>query len=351
MIKNTFKFIHISDTHLGIDQPTRTHKKREMQWKRADDFKENFHSVLNKAKEPDIDFLIHAGDLFNRSSPPESVIADTLQSIFELAKKKPVILLPGNHERAVLRTGFLDTITNLNVFHNARTIPLVINGIKVGITGFPFIRENFAKKYSKIIDKTCYFDQVFDYRILVMHQLLDSSFVGAQHYVFRKSDPNVLSLDKIDSKFNYLALGHIHTYQKIHGLEKKGIQAIYSGSIERTSFAERLEKKGFIEVEVTQTENDGFSQLKTQYKFIELPVRPMHLLNINIKDNLSMDELLKEMKSNLITFDKESLIYIRINGNIVDLSWEKLKNFCLDWKRKKLIRNFKLKLNEEFRNY
>ena len=133
-MKSSFKFIHISDTHLGINQSKRAKKGHNSKWIRADDFISNFQRVIKRAKESDIDFLIHAGDVFNRSSPPESVITETLQSIFELAKKKPVILLPGNHERAVLKTGFLDSLTNLKVFHNAKTIPLFINGITIGIT-------------------------------------------------------------------------------------------------------------------------------------------------------------------------------------------------------------------------
>ena len=199
--------------------------------------------------------------------------------------------------------------------------------------------------------KTCYLSHNYDYRILVMHQLLDTSFFGVQHYVFRKSDPNVLPLDKIDSKFNYLALGHIHTYQKIQGLENKGIHAIYSGSIERTSFAERLEKKGYVEVEVKQIEKENSTIHETRYDFIELPTRPMYLFNLEFDCEYLMDDLLEEIDKNISTLNNESLVYLRITGKIKNLSWDKLRNHCLKWKEEKLIKNFKLKLNEEFRNY
>ena len=201
------------------------------------------------------------------------------------------------------------------------------------------------------MEKTNYINQEFDYRILVMHQLLDTAFVGTQHYVFRKSDPNVLPLNKIDSIFNYLALGHIHTHQNIQGLENREIQAIYSGSIERTSFAERLEKKGFIEVEVKQTEKKDYSYFETQYKFMELPTRPMYLINIEIKNSLPMKSLLEEIYTNIESLEDNSLIYIIVKGEIENLLWEKLRNRCLEWKKQKKIKSFKLKLNGEYRKY
>jgi len=55
---------------------------------------ENHQAVVTLVNSFSPDFIIHAGDVFDRSSPPKHVINETFSRLFQIARKKPVFLVP-----------------------------------------------------------------------------------------------------------------------------------------------------------------------------------------------------------------------------------------------------------------
>lgn len=85
------RILHTADTHLGYRQ---YHKPE-----REEDFREAFETVVTDAIESDVDAVVHAGDLFNRSRPSISSLSDLVQQLSRLQKHGiPFYTIVGNHD-------------------------------------------------------------------------------------------------------------------------------------------------------------------------------------------------------------------------------------------------------------
>ncbi|MHA1450070.1 MAG: metallophosphoesterase family protein [Candidatus Hodarchaeales archaeon] len=335
-IQRAFRFIHTADTHLGINQPRyRTAKD----WYRSHDFMKNFEILIDRVKKEDIDFVIHAGDLFNRSKPPASVVKKVIKLLFEVALLKPVIIIPGNHERSVIKTGLAGSFSQIHVFNRPGTIDLLVNGYSVSLSGFPNIRDKFPQKFNNLLDQTRYNNRKSDYRILVMHQLLESAKVGRNNFTFDRRNPETLLLSRLPREFDYIALGHVHRFQRLYP-RHIDVPVIYPGSIERASFAETHEKKGYLVVDVYLEPGKKGS---TRTSFMKLPTRPMFYFELNIKQNVANDDIITEIGNKIETTEKESLIYIKITGKVNETLWTDINHWKKYWIENHLIRHLKIK--------
>ena len=82
---------------------------------------------------------------------------------------------------------------------------------------------------------------------------------------------------------------------------------IYPGSIERTAFAEKMDDKGFVELDCS---HNGVEKIN----FIKLPARPMYDINIDQADSIgSLNSLVAAAISD---FDKEAVIRIKLGPEI-----------------------------------
>ena len=62
------RILHVTDTHLGYEAWFRGAPPG---WSRADDHLEAFRLALRPAFQEEVDLVVHSGDLFNRSTPPQ----------------------------------------------------------------------------------------------------------------------------------------------------------------------------------------------------------------------------------------------------------------------------------------
>jgi DNA repair exonuclease SbcCD nuclease subunit len=295
---------------------------------------DNFSLIINEAMKPDVDLFIHAGDLYNRSKPPDTVIKETQTLLFQLAVHKPVIIIPGNHERSLLKASLLNSFSDIHIFNRPKTLEIEINGFSIGITGFPFVRHDFPKKFTSILKKTGHDVKKHDYKILIMHQLLDTATVGIHNYTFNMRNPEVLPLAMIPNSFDYIAMGHVHRYQRIFPVQARRNPVIYPGSIERTSFTEVNEQKGYIIADSHL--NVDKKTTRTNVKFIELPSRNMYLykLHVDERNGTNLEKGLSGIESKFQLVKRDSLIYIRIIGSLDRSAWTLLRNRKLAWKGK-----------------
>jgi len=224
-----------------------------------------------------IDLIIHGGDLFFRSKVPDPIIDRVYQTLSTFANHQiPVYIVPGNHERARLPISLFLNHPLIHIFDRPKIFFRNINNSRIIIGGFPFIRESIRSKFLSILNQSGWYSQYPDIKILVFHQAVEGATVGPGTFTFRNCN-DVIPLSLLPNDANAILCGHIHRQQILNRATDKNtspIPIIFSGSTERTSFAEINELKGFYHLTFERiTEKNLVLQ---EPAFIELPTRPMY---------------------------------------------------------------------------
>ena len=90
-----YKVLHFGDTHLGRKHPSKISKKRVESSIKA------FRHVIQKAIQEDVDFVIHAGDVFDTVYPWHTVIESAKRELQNLEEAEiPLYCIRGNHDRS-----------------------------------------------------------------------------------------------------------------------------------------------------------------------------------------------------------------------------------------------------------
>ncbi len=304
------KILFFSDTHLGFDFPIRPRIERR---RRGEDFFNNFRRVLNYSLENKIELIIHGGDFFFRSKVPQQIVTKSYEILFEFAENGiPFFIVPGNHERSRLPQSILTRHPSIYIFEKPQTFFLEIKGIRFGVSGFPYERNNVRDNFKNIIGQTEWNKNYSDIRLLCFHHAVEGSKV--KNYTFRSGE-DVISGKDIPDDFHCLLSGHIHRQQIIwFRKDKKQIPVIYSGSTERTSFQEMDEDKGFYVLNFGQLCN-GWRLVRADFHL--LPTRPMKdiIIDWKIKDKQQLENFLK---SQIMEFDQDVIVRIKCkNQNII----------------------------------
>ena len=182
------------------------------------------------------------------------------------------------------------------------------------MAGFPNVRRRIREKFIYVVNQTKYNREKSDILLLCMHQIVEGSQVGIQNYTFRKGEDIIQGRD-IPGCFNGILSGHIHRWQVLTSdLMGKPLAApvLYPGAIERTSFVERLEKKGYLIIYLNVTK--GVENTRMDWEFVELPVRPMHVITID-NNLLSRNEILSFLKNEISRLDPNSVVKVKLEKN------------------------------------
>jgi len=302
------RILFLSDTHLGFDMPARPRSTRR---RRGPDFWRSFEEALLPALRGEVDAVLHGGDVFYRSRVQAGLIQMAIDRILEVTGKGiPFLIVPGNHERSALPFPLLWNHPGLHVFHEAATFLLDLNGTKVAFAGFPCVRNGIESRFSRLVESTRWTEGRTDIRLLCMHQTVEGAAVGPSGYVFREGE-DIIPLKMIPHGFSAVLSGHFHPHQVIEGGSSP---VIYSGSTERTSFAEKGETKGYMILELEPTA-DGTGRLSRR-EFFPLDCRPMVDLAICF-DEINLLQAEKELERCLWNLDPDSIVRISIES-IVD---------------------------------
>jgi len=307
------RLLLLADTHLGFDFPFRPRIKRR---RRGPEFFANYKQALQPALEGRVDCVVHGGDLLYRSKVPHRLVEMALEPLKQVANKgTPVYLVPGNHERSAIPHGHLARHPHIHIFDRPRTHVVKKNGFTLALAGFPFVRQTIRQHFSALLAQTGWQDTEANGHLLCIHQAVDGTTVGPSDYTFRYS-PDVINISEIPAGFCGVLAGHIHRFQVLtKNLNGKPLPApvFFCGSIDRTSFAEKNEKKGYL---ILEFETDGRSRGKIkQWSFQELPTRPMIALNVpacKMTDN----ELESWINASLEDLPEDSIVKLIIHGKI-----------------------------------
>ncbi len=309
------RLLFLADSHLGFDFPFRPRIERR---RRGEDFFKNFDLALEPARKGEVHAVIHGGDLLFRSKVPAKLVDMAMQPLKEIADQGvEVFMVPGNHERSRIPFGLLSMHPNIHIFRNPSTFKLHGYQFKLALVGFPYYRNNVRDNFPKLLKETGWHEvkKDCDASILCVHHCFEGATVGPKNYMFRYND-DVIQPSDVPKDFIAVCTGHVHRFQVLNK-DLKGhplnSPILYPGSIERTSFAEKYETKGYLRLEIQS------SNLKEKpvlhWEFQELPSRKMINLLVSAK-NLGQNELRDRIEKTLTNCDPDGIVRIHIQGPV-----------------------------------
>ena len=310
------RILFFADSHLGLDLPLRPRVGRR---RRGFDFLANYSAAISPALSGNADLVIHGGDVFNRSAPHSSVAHQAYEPLERVADLGvPVFIVPGNHERSRLPHSRLLTHKNVHVFDVPRTFAVDVRGTRLTLSGFPYEREDVRAKFTGLVDGTKWRDHDADHRLLCIHHCVEGATVGPGDFTFTSASDVIRGRD-ISPHFAAILSGHIHRHQVLSA----GLSApvLYPGSIERTSFAEIGEPKGFMTLRLGP-------QGAVSWEFHALPARPMerHELDANRMDGAALERSILDIVTRA---PSDAVISIRVGGELTDAHWRVMSSVNL----------------------
>lgn len=320
---SAIRILLVADTHVGFDLPSRPRIERR---RRGHDFLANFQQALQPALRGEVDLVVHGGDLFDRSRVPAALVDLAFAPLVRVAERgTPVYIVPGNHERSRIPLHLWSAHPNIHIFDRPRAFLYSGRHGTLALIGFPFaplIRDRFATLLRQASESAT----PADASLLCMHQTVEGSRVGPGDYTFRDGTDIIRGLD-IPPGFDAVLSGHIHRRQVLsHDLQRRPLAApvIYPGSVERASFAERAEEKGYAVITVGLSDE----QPPVRVSFEPLPARPMVSLILEppSADHRTIAGLLA---FRLCQLDPDSVVRVELRGPYAAASLQSMSTASL----------------------
>ena len=281
------KVLHTSDLHLG---------KNLLEESLFEDQKLVLEDIIKIIKEKNIDVVLIAGDIYDKSIPSVDAVNLFDNFLFELSKiKTEVLIISGNHDSNDRLSFGSKIFDNMNI-HIETEYTGKLKKYSFDYVDFymlPFVKPFHIKKYmtmeeyenvnsSNEMMKWILKNEKIDKsrkNIIMLHQFVMNAGDKIE-FSDSESQTNVGTLDAIDvnlfDDFDYVALGHIHRGQKI-----KRDTVRYSGTPLKYSFSEVNNKNGVI---IYDTDNK-------EYEIIEInPLRKMRVIRGYFDDIMKMDK-------------------------------------------------------------
>lgn len=265
------KLIHLSDLHLG---------KRLNEFSLGEDQEYILNQILEIVEQEKPDALVIAGDVYDKAVPSVEAVALFDEFLVRLSRLRlHVFVISGNHdspERIAFGSRLLDASgIHLSPVYSGGVEPISLED-EFGPVRFyllPFVKPLHVRRFFPEEPTDTYTQALAtaighmnldegERNILVTHQFV----TGAS-----RSDSEEISVggaDNVDStvfeKFDYVALGHLHTPQHC------GSQKIrYCGTPLKYSFSEAKDEKS---VTVAELREKGSLTIRT------VPLKPLHEL-------------------------------------------------------------------------
>ena len=315
------RILFLADTHLGFDLAFRPRIERR---RRGPEFFANFERALQPALRGRVDCVVHGGDLLYRSKVPARLVAMAFEPLKAVAERGvPIYLVPGNHERSAVPHRHLAEHPQIHIFDRPRCFVLKKGHFTLALSGFPFVRQGIRKRFLDQMDQTGWRDVEAGVHVLCIHQAVDGATVGPAGYKFRYA-ADVINASDVPADFAAVLSGHIHRFQVLtRDLKGRSLhpQVFYPGSIERTSFAEKNEIKGYL---ILEFETDGSSGGLKKWEFTKLPARPMIQLELRLA-GMSRTELKSWIQTRIKDMPPDSIVKLKVFGTASQDAMEVLR--------------------------
>lgn len=288
------KFIHLSDLHIG---------KRVNEFSMIEDQKYILLEILSIIEKEEADAVLISGDIYDKSQPSNEAVNLFDEFIFSLSKLNvKTYIISGNHDSAEKLSFAYRFIEKSNVF-----ISPVYNGEikkhtlldkwgKVNIYMLPFIKPINVKLQFEDEEISSYTDAI---KVAIKHMDVNENernIILSHQFVTGaiRSDSEEISLggtDNVDvcayDSFDYVALGHIHSPQK---LVRDTVR--YSGTPLKYSFSECRHNKSVTVVEMKEKGNVSITQipLVPMRDMVEIKGKYDEVMAKSFYENLNADK-------------------------------------------------------------
>lgn len=302
----------LSDTHIGFDHPlpSQTNKNR----RRGPDFFNNFKLIIDQAIVRKVDYVIHCGDVFEKSNVPAFLVDQTYEQLLRLANAHiKVLIVPGNHERSALPPSLFLNHPNIHVFG----APSTYSFSGISFSGFPYVKGEIRRLFPRLKKQLESQIHAQDFNILCVHHAIDGVKAGYNNFEFRNRK-DTLSLQDLPGKFDLILSGHIHKHQIMYAQSapNNSVPIIYSGSTERTMFDEMFETKGYHTLDI--------SGKTFEHQFHSIPARQMHRIDLR-NEVIERKNLEKHLNKKMTSFEKDAIVQIISNDEEVLYQLSNLK--------------------------
>lgn len=298
------KLLHTADIHLGSNTYGRIDAATGLNT-RLLDFKRSFDFMVQRALEEDIDVFLFCGDAYRTADPTptqQQTFAECLKPVAD--RGIPIVMIVGNHDHPVSfgKASAIDIFSyvdgDVHVFRRpdvaiiqTKSGPLQLIALPWPIRSMLLSREEHRKKtpteirefieatYTDFVQRAVEnLDRTLPTVLAAHLTVRGAEMAGSERTSLIAHEPTFgvgqLALDGID----YVALGHIHRYQdRNQGFEPP---VVYCSSIERISFKEWDDRKGFVLVDI-EKEN---GRKKTRYTFVDTPARKFIPIQVDARN-------------------------------------------------------------------
>ncbi len=271
------RFLHLADIHLG---------KRVNGYSMEEEQKNILEQVIcyvqsKKDTEEQIDGVLLAGDIYDKSIPPEFAVALFDQFLTDLASLgTEVFLISGNHDSAE-RLNYASRLLEKNHVHvvckyNGKIACTTVHDAygEICVYMLPFIRpvdvrmalDCDVRTYQEALEEVMKHEKLDTSKrnILLAHQNINGAIKSDSEDVF------IGGLDGISAElfqdFDYVALGHLHRNQRV---TSDCIR--YAGSPVKYSVSEWNHKKAMNEIVLNE---------KGKCMVYKIPFTPIHDVRI-----------------------------------------------------------------------
>ncbi|MEW6717594.1 MAG: exonuclease SbcCD subunit D [Chloroflexota bacterium] len=271
------KILHFADAHIDMTNYGRHDPETGLPL-RVMDFLRSLDVIVEAAIEEQVDLVLFAGDTYKDRNPAPTFQREWGQRIMRLSHAGiPTILLVGNHDispalgRAHALDAF-DTLSVPNVCVLDRPVflgPEDIFGLPMQLIAIPWISRSGLMAHLDIrAADAIEIYEALEIRlrelietwleradknlpiVLTAHASVQGAIYGGERVVMLGRDLVLPGSLVKDSRFSYVALGHIHKAQNLN--EGHQPPVIYPGSIERVDFGEAEDEKFFVMAHVEQ---------------------------------------------------------------------------------------------------
>lgn len=269
------KFLHTGDLHLG---------KTLNGFDLIEDQRYILDQILDIAEKESVDGVLIAGDVYDKSVPSEAATKLLDQFLIRLAKKEiKVFMVSGNHDSddrlnygsALFASNqiFISAVFDGTLYKQS----FADGGTEVDIYMLPFVKASQVRHYFPDEDIKSYDDAV---RLIIGNTPIDKKnkniLVAHQFVAGRGEDPALAGSESIGTQsvgtvekigydgfddFDYVALGHIHSPQRVGREEIR-----YAGSPLKYSLSEVNNEKSVTLITVSAGE-----RVETEL----VPLKPM----------------------------------------------------------------------------
>lgn len=241
------RFLHTADWHIG---------KNLNGFDLISDQQQTFNELEQIAKDEQVDAVVIAGDLYDRSIPSEQAVRalNRMLTQLNLGDHFPVLAISGNHDSAArlgvgsdwfayqqmyLNTSFAAAFKSV-VITDTQFFLLPFFGIQ---TARNYFKDNSIKNINQAMKRVvATMEEQFlpdKHHVLVAHFFA----AGSHHTADSETLVEVGGLSAVETTtlapFDYVALGHLHNHQ---ALEEERVR--YSGSPQKFSVSEANQEKG-----------------------------------------------------------------------------------------------------------